>query len=388
MICLTVPKISMTNFWIFSISLFLMTNCTVEPESNAPEKGKSVVLKLKPSNGNPRNSEGSFIRLRDGRILFIYSHFTDGSGDYASAYLASRSSDDDGKTWAQEDVNILPNEGGLNTMSVSLLRLQNGDIALFYARKNSHKDCRPILRISKDEAATWSDPIECIRDQIGYYVLNNDRVIQLSSGRLIMPVSLHEAPGMEWSDGGRLQTWYSDDNGLTWTAGIEVENPDGVVLQEPGVIALKDGKIMMFIRTDAGAQYLAYSSDAGHSWSPAVRSDIPSPLSPASIKRIPSTGDLLMAWNNNEGDDENIAGKRTPFNLAISSDEGKTWKLSKTIEDNPDGWYCYTAIDFVGDQVLLGYCAGDRRENNGLAETYIARIGVDWIYDEDGIERK
>lgn len=40
---------------------------------------------------NPRNSEGDFIQLKDGKILFVYSHY-DGksSGDHASAYLAGR----------------------------------------------------------------------------------------------------------------------------------------------------------------------------------------------------------------------------------------------------------------------------------------------------------
>ena len=74
---------------------------------------------------------------------------------------------------------VVENEGGMNVMSVSLLRLQNGEIALFYLRKNSTEDCIPMMRISKDEARTWSDPIPCITDRKGYFVLNNDRVVQL-----------------------------------------------------------------------------------------------------------------------------------------------------------------------------------------------------------------
>jgi len=41
-------------------------------------------------------------------------------------------------------------------MSVSLLRLQNGEIALFYLLKNSEQDCRPVMRLSRDEGTTWS----------------------------------------------------------------------------------------------------------------------------------------------------------------------------------------------------------------------------------------
>jgi hypothetical protein len=185
---------------------------------------------------------------------------------------------------------------------------------------------------------------------------------------------------MPWSDGGFLQTYYSDDGGNSWNAGEVVSNPDHVVLQEPGLIVLQDKRIMMFIRADAGVQYIAYSKDDGISWTAAAPSNIPSPLSPASIKRVPATGDLLMAWNNNGGEVEAIKGKRTPFTVAISKDDGQNWIYKKDIENNPDGWYCYTAIDFVGDHVLLGYCAGDRRENNGLAETHICRIDLEWMY--------
>ena len=364
------------------MACILLTNCGEQGTSDQNISEIQTVIEIKPSHENPRNSEGDFIQLKDGTILFIYSHFTSGDGDYASAFLAQRSSKDQGKTWSSES-KTLENEGGLNTMSVSLLRLQSGEIALFYARKNSHKDCRPIMRISADEAQTWSEPIECIPDVVGYFVLNNDRVIQLHSGRIILPVSLHESPDMPWSDGGLLQTYYSDDRGITWQSGEAVSNPDQVVLQEPGLVVLGDNRIMMFIRTDAGSQYLAYSEDDGRSWSPAMPSKIASPLSPASIERIPATGDLFIAWNNNDGAREEISGKRTPFTVAISKDDGQTWQYRKNVEDHPDGWYCYTAIDFVDRHVLLGYCAGNRRENNGLAETHISRLSINWIYENE-----
>src|SRR3954471_7093555 len=109
--------------------------------------GPTTRLSLSPRPGNPRNSEGSFVRLKDGRILFVYTHFTGGGDDHSAAYLAGRSSGDGGETWTTEDEIILPNEAGLNVMSVSLLRLRDGAIALFYLRKNALDDCRMVLRL-------------------------------------------------------------------------------------------------------------------------------------------------------------------------------------------------------------------------------------------------
>ncbi|MBN1987279.1 MAG: exo-alpha-sialidase, partial [Prolixibacteraceae bacterium] len=143
-------------------------------------RGKEIVLRLEPGEGNPRNSEGDFIQLENGRILFAYTRFTSGAGDHASAHLVSRFSDDQGKTWSSEDVLVVPNEGTMNVMSVSLLRLADRRIALFYLRKNSVTDCIPFMRISTDEAKSWSDPVRCI-DTTAYFVLNNDRVKQLKN---------------------------------------------------------------------------------------------------------------------------------------------------------------------------------------------------------------
>lgn len=38
--------------------------------------------------------------------------------------------------WSKDDTEVVPNEGAMNVMSVSLLRLQDDSIALFYLRKN------------------------------------------------------------------------------------------------------------------------------------------------------------------------------------------------------------------------------------------------------------
>ena len=55
---------------------------------------------LCPGEGNPRNSEGAFLRLRDGRILFAYSRYigTD-AGDDAECEIAGIYSYDNGETW-------------------------------------------------------------------------------------------------------------------------------------------------------------------------------------------------------------------------------------------------------------------------------------------------
>jgi Neuraminidase (sialidase) len=363
-------------------SLFSIGTCNNIASSLLADDSVYRNVLLPPGPDNPRNSEGDFIGLNNGKIMFIYTHFTGGGGDHDAAHLAARFSEDGGQTWTEEDKIVVSNEAGMNVMSVSLLRLHSGDIALFYMQKNSLEDTRPVLRLSSDEGKTWSKPSGIIPDEeIGYYVLNNDRVVQLSSGRLVVPVARHNDPSWEeWSPYGHIACYLSDDEGKTWHRSTTVLNPtqtlsgDSVLMQEPGIIELSDNRLMMFIRTDEHVQYKSYSVDQGQTWINARPSNITSPRSPASIERIPSTGDLILVWNNN-GDNH----KRTPFNVAISKNEGKSWENIKVLEDDPHGWYCYTSIYWNNDKVLLGHCAGDRRKG-GLNTTQITSFPIDWLY--------
>jgi hypothetical protein len=217
--------------------------------------------------------------------------------------------------------------------------------------------------------------------------MNNDRAYLTSAGRLILPVALHNVPGQEKPDwNGKVMCYLSDDMGLSWRRSKSVliaeENGRRLVAQEPGVVELQDRRLLMWVRSNVGCQLVSYSEDGGETWSALMRSNIISPLSPASIERIPATGDLLLVWNDHSSIPAELAGRRTPLCVAVSSDDGKTWRNKQTVAAEPEGWYCYTAIDFVDDHVLLGHCAGNRKVDGGLAVTHVTRLALRWLYGE------
>ncbi|MDD3725591.1 MAG: sialidase family protein [Candidatus Ratteibacteria bacterium] len=333
---------------------------------------------------NPRNSEGSMIELKNGKIMFIYSHFYGGPEDNAPAFLAVRYSFDKGESWTDKDEVIIENEGKENVMSASLLRLKNGEILLGYLVKNSLTDERYYIRKSSDEGKLWSEKILVTNKEFSngnYFVVNNDRVIQLSNGRIIVPSCHHPCPTGKSEDfgPGEVIVFYSDDNGNTWKSSKNIllfpEKEDKVGFQEPGVVELRDGKILMWIRTNVGCQYYSYSEDSGETWSEGIPSPIISPLSPASIKRIPQTGDLLCIYNDHSGKFSYPRWySRTPLVSAISKDEGKSWQNHFLIEDDPNGRFCYTSIMFIEDKIILSYSAERVEHIWGLSRITILDI--------------
>jgi len=357
--------------------------------------GSKIVAELKHKPNNPRNSEGSFVTLADGRIMYAYTRYYGRDwADHGTAEIRARYSCDGGKTWSRTDRLLVANEGRRNVMSASLLRLADGRIALFYARKNSWQDTHTYMRTSTDEAASWGKPVLCIPAP-GYFVVNNDRIVQLKNGRLILPTSYHRArlEGTEMSPEGIdlrgiVLFYYSDDGGATWQESADwlaLPVRSAMGLQEPGVVELKGGTLYGWCRTDTGRQWQFTSRDKGDTWTRPEPSRFRSPCSPLSMKRIPATGDLLAVWNDHSPRWKSARRRRksswdrTPLAVAISSDEGKTWRKTKLIEKDPARGFCYTAIHFTDDAVLLAYCCGGKG-SAVLQDTLIRRITLDWLY--------
>lgn len=357
--------------------------------AGAADPGR-IVLDLPPGPGNPRNSEGAFVDLSGGRILFVYSRF-DGAvaSDHAKARLAARVSVDGGETWSADTLIVTPGEDdAMNVMSVSLLPLRDGEIGMFYLLRRSWHELRAYLRRSSDDGRTWSDPVLCMPGA-GYYVTNNDRIVRLKSGRLVIPAALHkrrddrnEQAAVDWR--GIATFFLSDDDGRTWreSAGYVtlpvVHTRSG--LQEPGAVELPDGRLWGWARTDLGRQYEFFSSDGGETWTQASPSRFTSPNSPLSMKPLPDRSRLLAVWNPGPAYETRAlqppGGDRTPLVLSTGTGPATGWKAVRIIDgpDEPTAGYCYTAIHFTSDAVLLAYCAGGAADKSRLARLRIRKL--------------
>ena len=85
------------------------------------------------------------------------------------------------------------------------------------------------------------------------------------------------------------------------------------------------------------------------------------------VKRIPSTGDLLLLRSVGGG-----PGLRTPFVSVISKDDGRTWINERIIASDPLENYGYPCLLFIDDLVIVGY--------GSKAGSRVARFPVNWFY--------
>ena len=153
------------------------------------------------------------VLLKDGRILLAYTEYYGGqSEDHSPAKIVGTYTSDHGRTWSTT-FTLLENIAQENVMSVTFLRLRSGEIAFFYLHKNSSSDLKAYMKVSRDEAKTWEAPI-CVTQAPGYHVMNNDRVIQLKSGRLLAPIAF--SPDFRKLDHWISFCYYSDDLGKSW----------------------------------------------------------------------------------------------------------------------------------------------------------------------------
>jgi predicted neuraminidase len=105
---------------------------------------------------------------------------------------------------------------------------------------------------------------------------------------------------------------------------------DGMSVFQPSVAALSADRALAFYRDDSGTGrvFLAASTDRGRAWSEGRASDLPNVDSGVCALRLPD-GRLLCAVN------DSTSRKRENLRLALSADEGVTWRYIATLAEEP-----------------------------------------------------
>ncbi len=344
---------------------------------------ETLAVKMPRSTYGPRCSPGDLILLKDGSLLMSYTP-PDVYTPKASGIMGIKSHDQ-GKTWEEPFTLVAspraPGKG--NVLCPGFLRLPGGDILLTYCYSTFPSVpyyAHVYYRRSSDEGKTWTESY-CMTPYPGYVLVQNDRLTVLSTGRILAPAEYKAHFPSSSDHGGYVgMSFFSDDQGYSWQASKNTVDMQPIEVQEADAVELKDGRVMMFARTYSGHPIRAYSADHGETWSKGEMIEELTMSTAAgypTVRRIPSTGDLLFIWISDHSVDKaapNIR-RRSTLSTAISKDEGKTFIHQRNIARDPDDDFGYQCIEFVGNDlaVVCYHC------RDGLR---VARIGIEWFYEK------
>lgn len=312
-----------------------------------------IVMVAEATEEHPRNGSADLIELKDGSLFLCQMLGYDSklqcqAGDDAPFDLVSRTSRDGGQTWSTPRMMIARKTDETATgYCPALLRLRNGEILLTYEIfhrfvMNEEKDISGFACISRDECRTFSAPATVWSHSSRFGSSSSD-TRQLSTGRIIFPICDMTGKALENDGKGLAPTdlsyagcFYSDDNGRTWQVSDNFVYVPLRGTMEPKIEELKDGRLLMVMRTQLGSVFKSYSTDGGKSWANAQTTGLMAPESCPALLRIPQTGHLLLIWNHSPYDPKfDHYGLRSPLCVAISKDEGCTWENIKPIETDP-----------------------------------------------------
>ena len=292
--------------------------------------------------------------------------------------IVARRSSDGGNTWGQSEI-VQDNVGRLNVMSATLRRFrtqQGAAIGLFYLVKDNRDDLKVYLRTSANDGRSFGEP-RLITDAPGYHVMNNDRVTELADGRLLCPVAWTR--DIKTDDHFVSFCYSSDDEGKTWATGTSRVNLLKRGAMEPEVLELNDGRVLMIVRTQLGEIYASFSNDRGESWSPAKPWGIRSPESPATLRRIPATGDLLLVWNPVYNAGPVMVENAHPWSLQFRRTRAEPGAARARWKISTDQEYAYTSLTFFEHRVLLSYYVADN--STGRISTRFRSLPLNWFYE-------
>ena len=343
---------------------------TFSPVWGAPLFEQTVAVKVPRGIYGPRGMMGDFVTLKDGSLMMAFNQ---------GGAIAAVKSADQGKTWGPPLTLVArPPFKDDNFCHPSFLRLPNGEILLSYIYSTSAVPSygHNYVRRSSDEGKTWTEQFIATPYQ-GCVYAHNDRLMTLSNGRILAIVEYWAHAQANDHAGFVGMSFYSDDQGHSWWPSKNTVDMYPIEVQEADAVELKDGRVMMFARTYSGHPVRAYSKDGGQTWSKgAMIEELVQPYAGfPTVRRIPSTGDLLFIWCGESGVVAGTRGppRRTALACAISTDEGKTFIHRRNIARDPEDDFGYQCVEFVGkDLALIGYHARE-----GLR---VARIGIDWFY--------
>jgi alpha-L-rhamnosidase len=219
--------------------------------------------------------------------------------------------------------------------------MPDGEIWCFFKIAEEISDWQGWVVKSKDGGKTWSKREMLPKGFIGPVknkpVLIGDRLLCPSSTEgdwWKFHVEIYNIKTKEWKYVGPIE---AEDAVLT-----DDQKVHPIKCIQPSILQLKDGRLMVLMRSHNAKLAKSYSSDNGETWSKVELSEVENNQSGTDAVTL-KDGRHVLIYNNFETLMGTKKGPRTPLSIAVSED-GEHWHHSLTLEDSPVSQYSYPAI--------------------------------------------
>ena len=191
--------------------------------------------------------------------------------------------------------------------------------------------CTPRFKISENRGQSWSKSTKI------YWLfsrgLKNPPILTLK-GWYILPayVEFRDYFGVFFISQDHGKTWFQSKSRVGLPAEITPSNFKwGRLVLQPTVIERRDGSLWALMRAKRplGKMYQTESFDGGLTWTAATPSNLPNPGGGFHMMRLQS-GNLGVIYNHAPAEPLNLL-ERNPLSVAISDDDGKTWKWRRNL---------------------------------------------------------
>jgi predicted neuraminidase len=247
-------------------------------------------------------------------------------------------------------------EGPVACWNPVLFQQKNGPLFLFYKTGKNPKSWKGMFKVSFDGGKTWS-PSNYLPDSILGPTKN--KPIELDDGTILCPSSTQSSDG--WKVFIELIRPQSISDFLLknkWSI-IGPLNDRSMLVIQPTLLNFGGGKILLLSRNKQPNPFLpqsimeARSTDNGLRWSQLKPSGLSNPNSGIDAVAL-KDGRCVLVCNPTHI-------KRTPLEVVMSMDQGKTWVRCLKLE-NGFGEYSYPSVIQASDGMIHIVYAWQRRK--------------------------
>jgi predicted neuraminidase len=200
---------------------------------------------------------------------------------------------------------------------------------------------------SADHGKTWTAPKKSpVANFPGAFPRN--RIIPGLGGGLLFPIYDAGTDNSFNANFAIIERSTNDTARRTWS---EHDIAGSANLVQPTVVRLQDKSLRMWFRDrKATSIFTATSTDDAKTWSKPVPAGLPNPNSGIEAN-ILHNGHVVMVFN--DYNSKNTSGYgRTPLNVALSLDGGKSWPFIRTLQETNDGQKAGSKVEFSYPSVL------------------------------------